>query len=84
MLTFRIRLLSLLPPGRPFLVICDHRFVVGKLDDGVGVERFYTVECVKGVQEGAQNTALGCSGVKDEGGSLGTTDLNRFVLWILK
>ncbi len=45
-----------------FTVICDqanHGCVTSKLDDGVGIAR---------AQQGAQNTALGCSSFKDEGG----------------
>lgn len=32
----------------------------------LGVGSGYTVMCVQGVQQGSQNTALGCSGVQDE------------------
>lgn len=49
-----------------FIVICGqphHNCIVNILDD---VE-VATQLCVQGVQQGAQNTALGCSSVLDEG-----------------
>ena len=51
-------------------IVCEqahHSSVVNRVDDGVGVESGYTVVCILGVQQGAQNAALGCSSVKDEG-----------------
>ncbi len=62
----------LLSVGR-LIVVGDqayHRCVISKFDDDIGAVCSCTVVCVQGVQEWAEDAALRCTSVEDEGGKM--------------
>ncbi len=44
-----------------------HRCVISKFDDDIGAVCSCTVVCVQGVQEWAEDAALRCTSVEDQG-----------------
>ncbi len=59
----------LLSVGR-LIVVGDqayHRCVISKFDDDIGAVCSCTVVCVQGVQEWAEDAALRCTSVEDQG-----------------
>ncbi len=44
-----------------------HRCVISKFDDDIGAVCSCTVMCVQGVQEWAEDAALRCTSVEDQG-----------------
>ncbi len=44
-----------------------HRCVISKFDDDIGAVCSYTVMCVQGVHKWAEDAALRCTSVEDQG-----------------